>query len=64
MQGVAQAFKFMGKGSPIPQDIMDELDISPHNWNYKYDEILREANKIFNEPTGQSRQEFLDRIRD
>lgn len=64
MQGVAQSFKFMGKGKPIAQDIMDELDISPQKWDYRYDEILREANKIFNEPTSPSRQEFLDRVRD
>ena len=63
MQGVAQSFKFMGKMRPHPQDIMDELDISPQKWDYRYDEILREANKVFGQPT-QTRQEFLDRIRD
>ena len=63
MQGVAQSFKYMGKRKPIAQDIMDELDISPQKWDYRYDEILREANKIFDETT-MTQQEFLDRIRD
>jgi hypothetical protein len=63
MRNVAQSFKYMGKKKPIAQDIMDELDISPQKWDYRYDEMLQEANKIFNEPT-MTQQEFLDRIRD
>tara|TARA_R100001230_G_C5640997_1_gene147133 strand:+ start:168 stop:986 length:819 start_codon:yes stop_codon:yes gene_type:complete len=47
MLGVAQTFKFMGKPKPTKQDIMDELDISPQEWDSRYDEILQKVNSLF-----------------